>query len=112
MKAKKESEKTDLKLNIKKTKTMVTSPITSCQNRRGKSGNSNRLFFPLGSKITVDGDCRHEIKRSLLLGRKAMTNLDSVLKKQRHHFADKGPYKAIDFLVIMYRCEKLDHKEG
>ena len=60
------------------------------------------------------GDCSHEIKRHLLLGRKAMTNLDSVLKKQRHHFADKGPVhivKAMVFPVVMYRCE-LDHKEG
>ena len=60
----------------------------------------------------MDGDCSHEIKRHLLLGRKAMTNLDSVLKKQRYHFADKGPYKATDFLVIMYRCENWTIKKA
>ena len=59
-------------------------------NRWGNSGNSVRLYF-LGSKITADGDCSHEIKRRLLLGRKAMTNLDSILKKQRYYFANKGP---------------------
>ena len=67
-------------------------------------------FFFLGSKITVDGDCQHEIRIQLLLGRKAMTNLDSVLKKQRHHFADKGPY--IVFLVVIYRCESWTIKKA
>ena len=70
-------------------------------NRRGNSGNSVRLIF-LGSKITVDGDCNHEIKRCLLLGRKVTTNLDSILKS-RHYFADKGPYN--QSYVIMYVCE-------
>jgi len=90
---------------------MVSSPITSWQIDKEKVKTVTDFIF-LGSKVTVDSDCSHEIKRHSLLGRKAMTNLDSVLKKQRHHFADKGPYKAIDFLFIMYRCEKLDHKEG
>ena len=86
MKAK-ESEKTDLKLNIQKTKIMVSSPITSRQTD-GETMKTVTDFILLGSKITADGDCSHEIKRCLLLGRKTMTNLDSNIKKQRHHFAD------------------------
>ena len=70
---------------------MASGPITSWQ-IDGETMETVRDFIFLGSKITADGDCSHEIKRRLLLGRKAMTNLDSVLKKQRHHFADKGPY--------------------
>ena len=88
MKVKEESEKDGLKLNIQKTKIMASSPITS----RQIDGETMTDFIFLGSKITAGGDCSHEIKRHLLLGRKAITNLDSVLKKQRHHFADKGPY--------------------
>ena len=80
-------KKTGLKLNIQKTKTMAFSPITSWQ----IDGKTVTDFIFLGSKITVDGDCSHEIKRHLLLGRKVMTNLDSIFKKQRHHFANKGP---------------------
>ena len=86
MKAK-ESEKTGLKLNIQKTKIMASSPITS----RQTDGETMKIvtdFILLGSKITADGDCSHEIKRCLLVGRKTMTNLDSNIKKQRHHFAD------------------------
>ena len=66
-----------------------------------------RDFIFLGSKITVDGDCSHEIKKHLFLGRKAMTNLDSILKnRERPHFADKGPYgQSYDFPVVMQRCE-------
>ena len=65
---------------------------------------SDFIFF--GSKINADGDCSHEIKRPLLLGRKAVTNLDSILKKQRHFFADKGQYsQRYDFPVVIYRCE-------
>ena len=68
-------------------------------------------FIFLGSKSATDGDCSHEIKRCLLLGRKAMTNLDSIIKKQRHHFANKSPYhQAMAFPVVMYGCE-LDQKE-
>ena len=88
IKMKEESEKAGL-LNIHKTKIMVSSPITSWQIDGEKNGKSDRLYF-LGSKITTDVDCSHEIKRCLLLGRKAMTNLELV-KKQRHYFADKGP---------------------
>ena len=90
MKLKEESEKVGLKLNIQKTKIMASGPISSCQIDGGKV-EIVRDFIFLGSKITADGDCSHEIKRCLLFGRKAMTNLDSVLKKQRHYFANKGP---------------------
>ena len=78
MKVKEKSEKIGLKLSIQKTKIMASGPITS--NRRENSGNIDRLFFFRGSKIAADCDCRHEIKRRLLLGRKVMTNLDSILK--------------------------------
>ena len=86
MKVKEESEKVGLKLNIQKTKIMASNPITSWQ----IDGETVRDFIFLGSKITADGDCSHEIKRCLLPGRKAMTNLDSILKC-RDYFADKGP---------------------
>ena len=89
MKVKEESEKADLKLNIQKTKIMESSPLTSWQIDRETMGTVTDFIF-LGSKITAYGDCSHEIKRRLLLGRKAMTNLDSVLKS-RHYFANKGP---------------------
>ena len=85
----KESEKTGLKLNIPKTKIVASSPITSWQ-IDGETMETVRDFIFLGSKITADGECSHEIKRCLLLGRKAMTNLDSILKS-RHYFANKGP---------------------
>ena len=87
---KEESEKDGLELNIQKTKIMASSPITSWQTD-GETMGTMREFIFLDSKITADGDCSCEIKRCLLLGTKAMTNLDSVLKKQRH-FASKGPY--------------------
>ena len=79
MKVKAEGEKVGLKLNIQKTKIMASSCISSCQTD-GETMETVTDFIFLGSKITVDGDCRHEIKRCLLLGRKAMTNLDSILK--------------------------------
>ena len=79
MKVKEESEKVGLKLNIQKTKNMASGPMTLWQ----IDGETVTDFIFLGSKITADGDCSHEIKRHLLLGRKAMTNLDSILKKQR-----------------------------
>ena len=86
IKLKEESEKVGLKLNIHKMKIMASGHITSW----GNSGNSVRLF--LGApKSHADGDCSHEIKRRLLLGRKVMTNLESIVKKQRHYFANKGP---------------------
>ena len=88
MKVKEESEKAGLKLNIKKTKIMASGPITSWQ-IDGETVETVTDFILGGSKITADGDCSHEIKRCLLLGRKAMTNLDNI-KKQRHCFANKG----------------------
>ena len=89
MKVKEESEKVGLELNIQKTKIMASGPITSWQ-IDGETMEAVRDFTFGGSKITADGDCRHEIKRHLLLGRKATTNLDSILnKKQRHYFANK-----------------------
>jgi len=86
MKVKEESEKPGLKLNIKKTKIMASGPITSCQISE-ESMETVTDFILGGSKITADGDCSHEIKRHLLLGRRAVTNLDSILK--RHYFANK-----------------------
>ena len=80
-------------------------------NRWGNSRNSVRLIF-LGSRITADGDCSHGIKRCLLLGRKAMTNLDSVIKNQRHHFADNPYSQSYDFSSSHVQMWKLDHKEG
>ena len=91
MKVKEESEKAGLKLNIQKTKIMAFGPITSRQ-IDGETMATVTDFILGGSKITVDGDCSHEIKRQLHLGRKAMTNLDSIIKNQRHYFANKGPY--------------------
>ena len=88
MKVKEESEKAVLKLNIQKTKIMTSGPITSWE----INGETVADFIFWGSKITVDGDCSHEIKRHLLQERKAMTNLDSILQKQRHYFVNKGPY--------------------
>ena len=86
---KEESEKAGLKLNIPKMKIMASGPITSWQIEGGKvEAMADFIFW--GSKITVDSDCSHEIKRRLLLGRKVMTNLDSILKS-RHNFANKGP---------------------
>ena len=79
-----------LKLNIQKTKIMASGPITSWQ-IDGETAETVADFIFLDSKITADGDCSHEMERRLLLGRKVMTNLDSILKKQRHYFANKGP---------------------
>ena len=90
MKVKEKSEKVDLKINIQKTKIMACVPIISWQ-IDGETVETVADFIFWGSKITADGDCSHEIKRCLLLGRKVMTNLDSILKKQRHYFANKGP---------------------
>ena len=89
MKVKEESEKVGLMLNIQKTKIMASCPIASWE-IDGETMETVSDFILGGSKITADGDCIHEIKRCLLLGRKDMTNLDSVLKKQRHYFVDKG----------------------
>ena len=107
MKVKEESKKADLKLNIQKTKIMASSPITSWQTMETVTD-----FIFLGSKITADGDCSHEIKRHLLLGRKAMTKLDSILKG-RQHFANRGPYsQSYGFSSSYVQMSKLDHKEG
>ena len=89
MKVKEEGEKVGLKLNIQKTKIKASGPITSWE-IDGKTVETVRLYFG-GSKITADGDCNHEIKRHLLLGRKVMTNLDSILKSRDNYFANKGP---------------------
>ena len=89
MKVKEESEKVGLKLNIQKTKIMAFGPMTSWQ-IDGETMKTVRDFIFLGPKITADGDCRHEIKRRLLLGRKAMTNLDSILKSR--YIANKDPF--------------------
>ena len=88
MKVKEESEKVGLKLNIHKTKMMASGPITSWQ-MDGETVETMSDFILGGSKITADGDCSHEIKRHLLLGRKVMTNLEHI-KKQRHYFANKS----------------------
>ena len=102
MKVKEESEKVGLKLSIQKTKIMASSPITSWQ-IDGETVETVRDFIFLGSKITADGDCSREIKRHLLLGRKAMTNLDSMLKSRDITLPTKDHLaKAIVFPVVMY----------
>ena len=102
MKVKEETEKVGLKLNIQKTKIMASSPITSWK----IDGETVTDFILLGSKITADGDCSHEIKRRLLLGRKAMTNLDSLLKSQHITLPTKVLLvKAMVFPVVMHGCE-------
>ena len=104
MKVKEESEKVGLKLNIQKTKIMSSSPITSWQ-IDGETMETMRDFIFLGSKITADGDCSHEIKRCLLLGRKAMTKLDSILKSRDITLQTKVRIvKAMVFPVVMYGC--------
>ena len=104
MKAKEESEKVGVKLNIQKTKIMASGPITSWQTD-GKTMETVTDFILGGSKIT-DGDCSHEIKRWLLLGSKAMTNLDSILKSRDITLPKKVPLvKAMVFPVVMYGCE-------
>ena len=105
MKVKEESEKVGLKLNIQKTKIMVSDPITSWQ-INGETMEKVTDFILGGSKITADGDCRHEIKRHLLLGRKAMTNVDSILKSRDITFpTEVHLVKALVFPVVMYGCE-------
>ena len=105
MKVKEESEKAGWKLNIQKTKIMVSSPIISWQ-ADGETIETVRDFIFLSSKITADGNCSHEIKRRLLLGRKTMTNLDSILKSREITLPPKvRPVKAMVFPVVMYGCE-------
>ena len=111
MRVKAESEKAGLKLNIQKTKIMASSPIISWQ-IEVKNVEAVIDFIYLGSKITGGSDCSHEIKRYLLLGRKAMTNLDSILKNKDITLPTKVHIvKSMIFPVVMYRCE-LDRKEG
>ena len=112
MKVKEKSEKADLKLNLQKTKIMASGPITSWQ-IAGETTEIVRDFIFLGSKITADGDCSHKIKRHLLLGRKAMTNLDSILKS-RDITLPTNVYlaKAMVFPVVMYRCESWTLKKA
>ena len=112
MKVKEESEKVGLKLNIQKTKIMASGPITSWQTDRETMEAVTDLIF-LGSKITADGDCSHEIKRRLLLGRKVMTNLDSILKSRDMTLPTKVCLvKAVVFPVIMYGCESWTIKKA
>ena len=112
MKVKKESEKAGLKVNFQKTKIMVTSLITSWQ-IDGETMETVTDFLFLGSKITTDGDCSHEIKRCLLLGRKAITNLDSILKSRDITLPTKvHKVKAVVFPVVMYGCESWTIKKA
>ena len=112
MKVKEESEKAGLKLNIQKTKIMVSGPITSWQ-IDGETMETVRDFIFLVSKITADGDCSHEIKRCLLLGRKAMINLDRILKSRDTTLPTKVHLvKAMVFPVVMYGCESWTIKKG
>ena len=112
MKVKEESEKVGLKLNIQKTKIMASSPITSWH-IDGKKMEMVRDFIFLGSKITADGDCNHDIKKCLLLGRKAMINLDSILKSRGITLPTKVHLvKAVVFPVVMYGCESWTIKKA
>ena len=112
MKVKEGSEKVGLKLNTQKTKIMASAPITSWQ-IDGETMETVRNFIFLGSKITVDGDYSHEIKRRLLLGRKAMTNLDSILKSRDIPLpANVHLVKAMVFPGVMYRCESWTIKKN
>ena len=112
MKVKEESEKVGLKLNIQKTKIMASSPITSWE-IDGETVETVADFIFLGSKITADGDCSHEIKRCLLLGRKVVTNLDRILKSRDITLATKVHLvKAMVFPVVMYRCESWTIKKA
>ena len=112
MKVKKESEKVGLKLNIQKTKIMASSPITSWQ-IDGETVETVADFIFWGSKTTADGDCSHEIKRCLLLGRKVMTNLDSILKSRDITLSTKVCLvKAIIFPVVIYGCESWTIKKA
>ena len=109
MKVKEESEKVGLKLNIQKTKIMASGPITSWE----INGETVSDFMFLGFKITADGDCSHEIKRRLLLGRKVMTNLDSILKNRDITLPTKVRLvKAMVFPVVMYGCESWTVKKA
>ena len=112
MKVKEESEKVGLKLNIQKTKVMESGPITSWEIDSGIVETVSDLIF-FGSKITADGDCSHEIKRHLFLGKKAMTNLDSILKSREITLPTKFHLvKVMVFPVVMYGCESWTIKKA
>ena len=112
MKVKEESENVGLKLNIQKTKIMASGPITSWQIDE-ETVDTVADFIFLGSKITADGNCSHEIKRRLLLGRKVMTNLDSIFKSRDITLpTNVHPVKAMVFPVVMYRCESWKLKKA
>ena len=112
MKVKEESEKVGLKLNIQKTKIMASGPITP-QQIDGETMETETDFIFLGSKINADGDCSHEIKRRLLLGRKVMTNVDSILKSRDITLPTKVCLvKAMVFPVVMYGCESWTIKKA
>ena len=112
MKVKEESEKFDLKLNIQKTKIMASGPITSWEIDEETLETVSDFIFG-GSKITADGDCSHEIKRHLLLGRKVMTNLDSIFKSRDTILSTKVHLvKAMVFSVVMYGCESWTVKKA
>ena len=112
MKVKEESEKVGLKLNIQRTKIMASGPITSWQ-IDGETVETVADFIFLGSKIAADGDCNHEIKGPLLLGRKVMTNLDSILKSRDITLPTKvGLVKAMVFPIVMYGCESWNIKKA
>ena len=111
MKVKEESEKVGLKLNIQKTKIMASCPTTSWQ-IDGETMETVKDFIFLGSKITADGDCSHEIKRRLLLGTKAMTNLDSVIGRDITLLTKVHLVKAMVFPVVMYGCESWTIKKA
>ena len=112
MKVKEENEKVDLKLNIQKAKTMASGPITSWQ-IDGETVETVSDFIFLGSRITADGDCSHEIKRCLLLGRKIMTNLNSIFKSRDITLPTKVHLvKAMVFPVVMYGCESWTVKKA
>ena len=112
MKVEEESEKVALKVNIQKTKNMASGPITSWQ-IDGETVETVADFIFLGSKITADGDCSHEIKRRLLLGRKVITNLDSILKSRDITLSTKVCLaKAMVFPVVMYGCESWNVKKA
>ena len=109
MKVKEESKNVGLKLNIQKTKIMAPSPTISWE----IDGETVADFYFSGSKITADGDCSHEIKRRLLFGRKAMTNLDSILKSRDNYFVNKGPSsQGYGFSSSIYECESWTIKKA
>ena len=112
MRVKEESEKADLKLSIQKMKIMASSPITSWQ-IGGEKMETVADFIFLGSKITADGDWSHEIKKMFAPWKKSYDRPRQHIKKQRHHFADKGPYsQSMVFPLVMYRCENWTIKKA